>query len=197
MTTANALEIRRPFLIHGVLLFAAWLTYFADSADVVWRCIRSSPHARFLEHVAFGSAALAIGIGILLGSWRTDRDYRHEGWDPKTVRLRCVGEILHGIGMATLLPVAGCVLLVAGETLRSLRYARLKTHIARSRPSLRPMPSLAASWKGLLLGQGFAWCAFASMVIFSIVLVDRVADVLFAGTLLVALVTRPFLPAPV
>lgn len=135
MTLANALQIRRPFLIHGLLLCAAWLTYFADPVDVVWRFIRFSPRARLLEHFAFGSAAAAIGLGILLGSWRTDRDYRPEGWKPQSVRLRCAGEILHGIGMATLLPVAGCVLLVGGEILRSLRYARLKMQIAHYRSS--------------------------------------------------------------
>jgi uncharacterized membrane protein len=39
------------------------------------------------------------------------------------------------------------------------------------------------------------WCAFASMSVFSIVLVDRVADYLFAGTALVWLVTRSMLPS--
>lgn len=189
--------MRRPFLIHSFLLFAAWLTYFADPVDIVWRFIRFSPHARFLEHVIFGSAAAAIGLGLLLGSWRTDRDYRPEGWDSKRVRLRCAGEILHGVGIATLLPVSGCVLLVAGETLRSLRYARLKIQVAHYCSGKPAITRLAWSWKGLLLSQVFAWCAFASMLVFSLVLVDRVADVLFAGTMLVGILTRPFLQVPV
>jgi hypothetical protein len=194
MANADVLEIRRPFLIHGILLFAAWLTYFADPVDVVWRFVRFSPDARFLERIAFSSAAAAIGSGILFGSWRTDRDYRPEGWHPKSVRLRCVAEILHGIGIATLLPVGGCVLLIAGETLRSLRYARLKSQIA-GEGSCRPALAIPAfSWKRLLLSQGFVWCAFASMLIFSVLLTDRVADVLFSGTFLLALLTRPFLP---
>jgi hypothetical protein len=121
-----AFELRRPFLLHSLLVVAAWLTYLIDPEDVVWRFIRGAQDARLLEHIGFTVAAAAIGAGILLGSWRSDRDFIAEGWTPGSIRRRCVGEILHGIGIASLVPVAGFVILVAGETIRSVRYARSK-----------------------------------------------------------------------
>jgi hypothetical protein len=151
----------------------------------VWRFIKGASDARLLEHIGFGVAAAAIGAGILLGSWRTDRDFIAEGWTAGSIRRRCLGEILHGIGIASLVPVAGFVILVAGETIRSVRYARLEMRIA---------PELLDAWKWVVLSQGFAWCAFVSMVIFSVVLLDRVADYLFLGTIMIAMATRAMLP---
>lgn len=195
VTQANAFELRRPFLIHSLVVVAAWLTYLFDREDLVWRLIRSHAQARLLEHAGFGCAAAAIGAGILLGAWRADRDHVSEGWAPRSTRLRCVGEILNGIGIASLVPVAGFVLLVAGETVRSGRYARLKMQVARERGGA-PFPSLpGSSWKWLVVSQAGVWCGFVSMSVFSMVLVDRVADYLFAGTALVWVVTRSMLPS--
>jgi hypothetical protein len=180
------------------LVVAAWLTYLVDPEDVVWRFIKGASDARLLEHIGFGVAAAAIGAGILLGSWRTDRDFIAEGWTAGSIRRRCLGEILHGIGIASLVPVAGFVILVAGETIRSVRYARLEMRIAPELLDARrvgrfPAPA-GPAWKWVVLSQGFAWCAFVSMVIFSVVLLDRVADYLFLGTIMIAMATRAMLP---
>jgi hypothetical protein len=87
------------------------------------------------------------------------------------------------------------VLLVVGEVVRSVHYARLKMQVARERFGA-PLAALPGpSWRWLVLSQAGMWCAFASMSVFSIVLVDRVADYLFAGTALVWLVTRSMLPS--
>jgi hypothetical protein len=195
VSRAHAFELRHPFLIHGLLVAAAWLTYLFDREDVVWQLIGSSQHARILEHACFGCAAAAIGAGILLGAWRADLDHLSEGWSPRSVRRRCVGEILNAIGIATLVPVAGFVLLVVGEAVRSVRYARLKMQVARERAGM-PLPALhGASWNRLVLSQAGMWCAFASMTVFSIVLADRVADYLFAGTAFVWVASRAILPS--
>lgn len=183
------LELRRPLLIHALLLLAAWLTYLFDPTDAVWRFIRNSPQPRLLEHLSFAAAAAAIGAGILLGAWRSDLDSAAEGWTPRAIRSRCAGEILNAIGIGSLLPLAGFVLLVGGETLRSLRYAQLKLGTARNGPHPTVRPALPA-WSGRILSQAGMACALISMTIFSIVLVDRVADALFGVTLLVWNVTR-------
>ncbi|MGA9985978.1 MAG: hypothetical protein WBP95_21075 [Acidobacteriaceae bacterium] len=71
MTRTNAVELRRPFLIHGLVLLIGWGTCLLDRDDVLWRFIRNCPYSRLLERLGFGGAAAAIGIGILLGCWRT------------------------------------------------------------------------------------------------------------------------------
>ncbi len=195
MTRANPLELRRPYLIHGLVLLVGWGTYLLDRDDVLWRYIRHSPQSRLLEHLGFGGAAAAIGIGILLGCWRTDRDYRREGWTPGAIRRRCAGEILHGIGLASLVPAAGFVLIACGEAIRSVRYARLKLRIAREHGGGVPIAvPPGPAWKWLVLSQAGMWCAFASMVIFSIILIDRAADRMFGITILVSVATRAALP---
>jgi hypothetical protein len=191
----NAVELRRPYLIHGLVLLVGWGTYLLDRDDVLWRFIRHSPHSRLLEHVGFGCAAAAIGLGILLGCWRTDRDYGAEGWTPGSIRRRCAGEILHGIGLASLVPAAGFVLLVGGEAIRSVHYAGLKMRIAREHCGGVPIAAPPGpAWKWLVLSQAGMWCAFASMVIFSIVLIDHAADRMFGITILVSIATRAALP---
>jgi hypothetical protein len=199
VSRANVLELQRPYLIHGLVLLFGWDTYLLDRDDVLWRFIRHSPQSRLLEHLSFGGAAAAMGIGILLGCWRTDRDYRAEGWTQGVIRRRCAGEILHGIGLATLVPVAGFVLIVCGETIRSLRYARLKVRIAREHGGGVPggIPITAPpgpAWKWLVLSQAGMWCAFVSMVIFTIILIDHAADRMFGITMLVSIATRAALP---
>jgi hypothetical protein len=195
VTRANAVELRRPFLIHGLVLLVGWGTYLLDRDDVLWRYIRHSPHSRLLEHLGFGCAAVVIGIGVLLGCWRTDRDYRREGWTPGVIGRRCAGEILHGIGLASLVPVAGFVLIVCGETIRSVRYARLKMQMAREHGGGVPIATPPGpAWKWLVLSQVGMWCAFVSMVIFSIILIDHVADRMFGITMLVSIATRAALP---
>ncbi len=195
MTRANALELRHPYLIHALVLLVGWGTYLLDRDDVLWRYIRHSPQSRLLEHLGFGGAAAAIGIGILLGCWRTDRDYRQEGWTRGAIGRRCTGEILHGIGLASLVPVAGFVLIVCGEAIRSVRYERLKMRIAREYGGGVPIAvPPGPAWKWLVLSQAGMWCAFVSMAIFSIILIDHAADRMFGITMLVSIATRAALP---
>jgi hypothetical protein len=80
-----------------------------------------------------------------------------------------------------------------------VRYAGLKMRIARgdSGGVAGGLPIAAPAgpaWKWLVLSQAGMWCAFASMVIFSIVLIDHAADRMFGITILVSIATRAALP---
>jgi hypothetical protein len=68
--------------------------------------------------------------------------------------------------------------------------------LADSSPGVLPpvAASGASPYQLLVLSQSFAWCAFVSMLVFSVVLVDRVADYLFLATMILAVVTRAMLP---
>ncbi len=187
-------DVRHPFLLHGTLVLLCWCTYGFDRVDVVWRLIRNSGDARVLEHIGFGLAAFCIGIGVWLGAWRGGHRANLELSDPRVIRRRSVGEIFHAIGIASLLPAAGALMLVAGEAIRSALYARWSLRHADSGGLARTVTlSLRASQ--FLRRHIAGICAFLSMLVFSITLRDRLADGLFAATALVFVVTR-FIDVP-
>ncbi|MGO9325308.1 MAG: hypothetical protein ACLP07_12175 [Terracidiphilus sp.] len=184
--------LRHPFLIHGILVVLCWLTYLLDQQDVVWRFIKGSPNSRLLEHLAFALAAVCIGRGVLLGAWPSgNRD--GEVQTARSIRRRSLGEILHAVGIASLLPVSGSIVLVCAEALRSIHYARLRVAASTPLPAARanaPNPGRKSAFPHLLLRHIAGICAFLSMLVFSITLSDRVADALFAATALAFIVTR-------
>jgi hypothetical protein len=55
-------------VIRAVLLVAVLSTYLISADDVVWRYIKTAPHARLLEHLSFGIAAAMLGIAV--EEWR-------------------------------------------------------------------------------------------------------------------------------
>jgi hypothetical protein len=198
MWRASAFEVRHPVLIYQTLLAAAVLTYLLDRQDIVWRYIKDAPNARLLEHLCFATAAIALGAGACLCTWATAKQLAL-GTNSGPGLVGGAGEILHAIGIGSLLPLAGFLLLVCGETICVGRLEVLRRHNVqhtRDRLDVEPKtfwlrpPTRNSAWRqaaGFHLG---AWCAFVSMVVFSAMLVDRVAEALFATTLLMSLLAQ-------
>ena len=206
MWRASRFELRHPVLIHQILLAASVLTYLADPEDVVWRYIKHASNARLLEHLCFATAAIALGAGACLCTWETAKQLT-QGTDPGPGLVEGAGEILHAIGIGSLLPLAGFLVLVCGETLRVGRLEGLRStkcqqggvstrdrlNVKAVEPkifSTRPLPSRNSAWRQAACFHIGAWFAFVSMIVFSAMLVDRVAEVLFATTLLVSLLAH-------
>lgn len=185
--------LRHPFLIHGILVILCWLTYVLDREDAVWRFIKDSANSRLLEHLAFALAAACIACGVLLGAWPSGNRAGGARQTPRSIRRCAFGEILHAIGIASLLPLAGSVALICAEAIRSIHYAR-RAIAASSPQSLAPAnapnPPRNSTLPRFLLSHIAGICAFLSMLVFSITLRDRQADALFAATALVFTVTR-------
>jgi len=98
------------------------------------------------------------------------------------------------------LPLPGFLLLVIGDTIASLfLYGRHSTteDLKDGRDDLRRArsPLQGFRWRNALAPHIGLCFAFLSMAIFSVVLIDRVADALFAMTALVSIAvnSRPFL----
>ena len=206
MWRASDFELRHPVLIHQTLLAASVLTYLTDPEDVVWRYIKRASNARLLEHLCFATAAIALGAGACLCTWATAKQLA-QGTDRGSRLVGGAGEILHAIGIGSLLPQAGFLVLVCGETLRVGRLEALRRHNAEQggvstrdrlnvkavEPKIissRPLPSPNSAWRQAVFFHIGAWFAFVSMIVFSAMLVDRVAEVLFATTLLVSLLAH-------
>lgn len=130
-----------------------------------------------------------------------------ESTDRRPSRMRGTGEILHAIGIGSLLPLAGFLVLVCGETIRMGRREILRTRTAQQRdvstgewqqekvaklqifPS-HSLPTQSAVWRQAARIHLGAWFAFLSMIVFSATLIDRLAEILFATTLLVSLLVH-------
>jgi hypothetical protein len=188
--TATHRGNRFGLIVRGALLLAGLPTYLISPDDAVWRFIRTAPHARALEHVLFGIAVAILGLALLLkvkaSAHPENRDsHGLSGITAATVR------ILQAIGIGSLMPLARFLLLVLGDVVVSLLlYGRHSTpEDPRSeREDYRQVrvPLQAFRWRDALATHLGLCCAFLSMAIFSVVLIDRVANVLFAMAALVS-----------
>jgi hypothetical protein len=111
-----------------------------------------------------------------------------------------LGNLLFSLGLGSLAPLPGFVLLVAGQALlvfRLIHRADELQHAGGSRQSLLRVPRLlpsfrpcfpaignAPNWKKAFRQEVAKWGLFFTMIAFTILLVDRVAEVLAVASLL-------------
>jgi hypothetical protein len=189
---------RLSLIVRAALLLVGLSTYLIFPDDVVWLFIKTAPHARVWEHAFFGIAAAILGFALLLkvkaGAHPENQDSRGPSRTVATV-----ANLLQAIGIGSLLPLPGFLLLVLGDGALSLllygRHSSAEDPRAERDSQLARRPSQAFRWRNALGPHIGLCCAFFSMAIFSVVLIDRVADALFAMTALVSIAanSRPFL----
>jgi len=182
---------RLGLIVRAALLLVGLSTYLISPDDIVWRFIKTSPHSRVLEHAIFGIAAAILGFALLLKVKVSTHPENQGSLGPARITYS-VASLLQAIGIGSLLPLPGFLLLVIGDTIASLfLYGRHSTteDLKDGRDDLRRArsPLQGFRWRNALATHIGLCFAFLSMVIFSIVLIDRVADVLFAMTALVSI----------
>lgn len=183
---ASEFEYHHPKLLHQLLVGTAFLTYLIDPEDIVWRFIKntSSPHE--LERVLFLVATVAVAVGAALCTWA--RAHRiPESNSPVEPRRQidtpqALGEILFAVGLASLFPLLGFLILVLGETLRVLRLVSRRDDLSRH---VEGQPS--ATWGTAFRNEAVKWGILITMIVFVITLSDRVAEYLAAASFLIGL----------
>jgi hypothetical protein len=190
---------RLGLIVRAALLLVGLSTYLISPDDVVWRFIRTAPHARALEHVLFGIAAAILGFALLLKVKASAHPESRDRHGPSRITA-AIASILQAIGIGSLLPLSGFLLFVLGDVVASLltygRHSTVEDPRTEGEDSRRACgPLQAFRWRDALATHIGLCCAVLSMAIFSVVLIDRVADVLFAMTALVSVAgnSRPFL----
>lgn len=190
---------RLGLIVRAALLLAGLSTYLISRDDVVWRFIRTAPHARALEHALFGIAAAILGFALFLKVKASAHPENRDSHGPSRITGTIVS-ILQAIGIGSLLPLPGFLLLVLGDVVASLllygRHSTAEDPRSEGEDSRRARgPLQAFRWRDAWATHLGLCCAFLSMAIFSVVLIDRVADVLFAMTAFVSVAanSRPFL----
>jgi hypothetical protein len=176
-------------VIRAALLVAGLSTYLISADDVVWRFIKTRPHARLFEHLSFGIAAAVLGIALLL-KIRASRDASRQRTQDLPRAKAVVPNLLQAIGIGSLLPLPGFLLVVFGEIGLGLLLGRQR--LGREQPGAAPgfrrnrRLSETFNWGDAVITHIGLCSAFISMIVFSVVLIDRVADVLFAITAVVS-----------
>lgn len=180
---ASQFEVRHQTLLSQLLIAFGLATYLVDSEDIVWRFIKDYPNCRQIEHAVFLAATLLVSAGAVLCTWAraTQAEVSRS-----SARHR-LGEILYAIGLATLMPLAGFIILIAGQTIRVLRLSG--EQIPKAKPD-------RSGWSAAMRSEAAKWGLLLTMIIFTITLVDRYADVgAGASYALWALLNRPWLHA--
>jgi hypothetical protein len=198
---ATDFEDRHQTLIHQFLVATAFLTYLIDRDDVVWRFVKDSTASRALERSLFAVATLFIAFGAGICTWA--RAYH---WPKGTTSVgpyrylrhpRHLGDFSYAIGLGSLAPLWGFVILVVGEALRVLRLIRLDDYRAQNFQqgpvSVAPLPAhpLAkerdSGWRNAFRQEAVKWGLLLTMIVFVITLRDRLAEVLATSSFLVGL----------
>ncbi len=187
---ANNFEYDHQKLVHLLIVAIAFLTYLVDRDDIVWRFVRDSTAPRTLERSLFLIATLAIAVGASICTWARVRDSSPRvGQNRDLRRPRYLGELSFAIGLASLAPLWGFVILVAGEALRLFRLMRREDD---QTPASSLQAKSNAQWRTALRQEAGKWGMLLTMILFVITLKDRLAEVLAA----VSLLTGLFLNAP-
>jgi protein-S-isoprenylcysteine O-methyltransferase Ste14 len=209
--SATDFELRHQTLLHFLLVSLAFLTYLLVPDDIVWAFVKDSSHPHLLERTLFAIATLFIGTAAAICTWAraypasqsvsssvpTARDgpYRHLRYPSQ------LGNLLFAAGLGSLAPLPGFLILVAGQALLDFRLIRRADQdlkrAAYLQPSAPPMPRLLPSFRPCLPAKGDApdwkpafrqesakWGLFLTMLVFTGLLVDRVAEILALASLL-------------
>jgi hypothetical protein len=209
---ASRFERDHQMLIRLALVGAAWLTYLVDRDDVVWRVVKDAGTlSRAFEHAAFAMAGILIGLGasfctIARRVGLNVRASREAGSVTQiTPAVEYAGEFLYAVGLASLVPLAGSILLVAGEGTRLLRLTwsdrrRWASEGLPARSARAParMPTLQAStvqsstvtWRAAIRREVARWGIFLSMIVFAITLRDRQVELLIGVSVLLAVLAN-------
>jgi protein-S-isoprenylcysteine O-methyltransferase Ste14 len=209
--TATDFEVRHHTVIHLLIVGVAFLTYLIDRNDIVWALVQGQTHSRLLERLLFALATLLIGVSTALRTWagayaerpasglvasiRRDGPYRYFRYPLQ------LGSLFFSIGLGFLAPMSGFVVLVAGETIVAFRLIGREEKLRRmlaSQPASRnegqsPTSDAvgvkgAPDWKVSLRQESGKWGLFLTMIIFTLLLRDRVAEILAVLSLLIWMV---------
>jgi hypothetical protein len=195
---ATDFEYRHRTLLHLTVVLFAFLTYFIDRNDIVWALVREHGQARLLERAVFILATLLIGFATALRTWGrahalSEGSESVFGRESLSRRLRYpvhVGGLLFAIGLGFLAPLPGFIFLVIAEAILVIRL--IAREEATNSESLNKPPLAAGNstfvWREAVRLEAGKWGLFVTMIVFTLLLNDRIAEVLGAGSFLLAIV---------
>jgi len=205
---ATDFEYRHQRLIHQFIVAAAFLTYVFQRDDIVWQFVKDATAPHELERALFLIATLWIAAGATITTFA-----RAFGNPPRTAddepyrylrESRYLGDLVYAVGLASLVPLSGFLILVIGEAIRIFRLMQ-REDAAAGYLSRRPscIVCLLAdarrserrpAWGDAFRHEAVKWGLLITMIVFVITLKDRLAEILAATSFLAGLLlnTRIF-----
>lgn len=189
-------ERKRQIFLRGLIVGAAFLTYLWDKDDVVWRFVKNAgPETRSIERWLFLAATLLIGIGAYLCTASRKTASAGMASRPHAFSSRyVVGQFLYSVGLASLLPLAGFCILIFGETVRLLRLWLAQDDrqalLSGNSTSETVAAVMQLSFSEAVRREAFKWALFISMIVFTVTLRDRYADILIFASILISILVN-------
>jgi len=190
---ATDFEYRHQTLIHQFIVAAAFLIYLVQRDDIVWRFVKDSTQPRELERSLFAIATLFIAAGaaicISARAYHTAEGVAAVGPYRYLRHPRHIGDLVYAIGLGSLAPLWGFVILVAGEGLRVFRVIRREDDHSQS---LSTPPPLARdpAWGKAFRQEAIKCGIFLTMIVFLFTLNDRIAEILLGTSFLIGLLAN-------
>jgi|SRR5271154_5641796 len=192
---ATDFEYRHQLLLHQIVVAGAVLTYVIDRDDIIWRFIKTAAaDVRLLERSLFAVATIFFGVSACLCTWaRAHSQFDRASFQAltgakealRTLRNRhYIGEFLYALGLASLVPLYGSIILIAGEAIRLLRLSRRDIVLVTAGQTGGLMQKSKPAWGQAFRGEAIKWGLFLTMIVFTFTLKDRVAEVLIGVTIL-------------
>jgi hypothetical protein len=197
---ASRFERAHQLFMHCLIVSLALLTYLRDGEDVGWRLVKNQgAETRPVERATFLVATVLIGVGAYLCTssrrvaedlpdWRVSRSKNY------------LGQFVYAVGLSTLLPMAGFLILTIGEGARIIRLSvyndRQKERISCDGLSKSASPAITPTgrWRTAARAEAVQWGLLVSMIVFTVTLRDAYADYLIgASVFFAALVNLPLL----
>jgi protein-S-isoprenylcysteine O-methyltransferase Ste14 len=209
---ATDFEYRHQTLLRMLVVGLALLTYVIEPDDIVWAAVRNhTTYRALLERLVFGTGAFLIVSSALFQTWAS----AYAGLDAASESqvLACdgpyryvqhplyLGRIFFALGIGLLAPALGTVILLAGEIVLILRLLGrdyvgstagvlrpYREQVPRFLPSLRPrFPArgFAGHWREALRKEASKWGLAVTMIVFTLTLQDRIAEILASVSVLI------------
>jgi protein-S-isoprenylcysteine O-methyltransferase Ste14 len=208
---ATDFEYRHQTLFHLLVVGLAFLTYAFQRDDIVWALVRHhTTYRAFLERLVFGTGTLMIIGSATFQTWASA--YGPPGTADGEPLLACdgpyryvqyplyFGRVLFALGIGLLAPAWGTVILLTGEILLVFRLfgrdhsgtteefsSQYRARVPRFLPSFYPRfptQGLGANWKEALRKEASKWGLAVTMIVFTLTLQDRSAEILAAASFL-------------
>lgn len=187
LLSATDFERNHNLVVHCLIVGVAFATYGIDRDDVVWRFIKyHGTSTRTWEHGLFALATALIAAGAVLCTFTRRQPAKITVSGFGSLPLNYAGEFLYAVGLAALLPLAGYVILIAGEGTRLLRLSLADESLASARLSAATGSQNRISLAQSARRESLKWALLISMVVFTITLRDRLADMLICASVVSA-----------
>jgi hypothetical protein len=185
---ATPFEYRHQTLVHQSLVAAAFLTYIVDPEDIVWRFVKNTSAPHTWERASFIAATLLIAAGTIVCTWtRTICPSWANKSQSDLHRFHYLGELVYAIGLGSLAPLWGFIILVVGEAIRLFRLMRFESEEGKNAASRHRPPSVASGFRKAIRKEAVKWGIFFTMIVFVVTLKDRLAEALAVASFLAGL----------